>query len=462
MDMPPDEFRRAGHQIVDWIADYLAHSGDYPVLPPMQPGDLVKQLPQSAPAGGESIESIFADFVRQIVPAITHWNHPRFFAYFAVSAPGAGVLAEMLTAALNVNGMLWKSSPASTELEQTTLAWLREALGFPNDWFGIIYDTASISTMHAIAAAREKADPEARTRGGDGKLVLYTSAQSHNSVEKGAITLGIGQENVRKIGVDAQFRMRPDLLEAAILADKGAGKLPFCVVATIGTTSTTSIDPAPAIGNIVRKYGLWLHVDAAYGGAAAIVPELRSYFEGVERADSLVVNPHKWLFTPIDLSVLYTKHPDILKRAFALSAEYLKTATDGAALNYMDYGIQLGRRFRSLKLWFVMRYFGTEGMAAMVRDHIRWARELVKLIEAHPNFEVSAPTPFSLVCFRFCGSDEQNQKLLDDINASGKAFLSHTVLNGKLVLRLAIGNIHTTWKDVEDTWNLLLELAPKA
>jgi aromatic-L-amino-acid decarboxylase len=291
---------------------------------------------------------------------------------------------------------------------------------------------------------------------------LYTSAQSHNSVEKGAITLGIGQENVRKIGVDAQFRMRPDLLEAAILADKGAGKLPFCVVATIGTTSTTSIDPAPAIGNIVRKYGLWLHVDAAYGGAAAIVPELRSYFEGVERADSLVVNPHKWLFTPIDLSVLYTKHPDILKRAFALSAEYLKTATDGAALNYMDYGIQLGRRFRSLKLWFVMRYFGTEGMAAMVRDHIRWARELVKLIEAHPNFEVSAPTPFSLVCFRFCGSDEQNQKLLDDINASGKAFLSHTVLNGKLVLRLAIGNIHTTWKDVEDTWNLLLELAPKA
>jgi aromatic-L-amino-acid decarboxylase len=462
MDMPPDEFRRAGHQVVDWIADYLAHSGDYPVLPPMQPGDLVKQLPQSAPAGGEPIDAIFGDFVRQIVPAITHWNHPRFFAYFAVSAPGPGVLAEMLTAALNVNGMLWKSSPASTELEQTTLGWLREALGFPKDWFGIIYDTASISTMHAIAAAREKADPEARTRGGDGKLVLYTSAHSHNSVEKGAITLGIGQENVRNIGVDAQFRMQPDLLEAAILTDKGAGKLPFCVVATTGTTSTTSIDPVPAIGNIARKYGLWLHVDAAYGGAAAIVPELRSYFEGVDRADSLVVNPHKWLFTPIDLSVLYTRHPEILKRAFALSAEYLKTATDGAALNYMDYGIQLGRRFRSLKLWFVMRYFGVEGMAAMVRDHIRWARELVKLIEAHPNFEVSAPAPFSLVCFRFRGSDEQNQKLLDDVNASGKAFLSHTVLNGALVLRLAIGNIHTTWNDVEDTWNLIVELAPKA
>lgn len=459
MDMSPEEFRSAGHRVVDWIADYLGQAGSYPVLPNVQPGDLRRQLPGCAPAQGEGIEDILAGFEQQIMPAMTHWNHPRFFAYFANSACAPGILAEMLSAALNANGMLWKSSPASTELEQTTLQWLLKALGFPPGWFGIIYDTASVSTMHAIAAAREQADPEVRSRGGDGRLTLYTSEHSHNSVEKGALTLGIGRNNVRRIGTDSQFRMCPAALEKAILSDQSNGKHPFCVVATVGTTSTASIDPVPAIAAIAQRHGLWLHVDAAYGGSAAIVPELRGYFEGVDEADSLVVNPHKWLFAPMDLSVLYTKRPEILRRAFSLSAEYLKTAQDSEAVNYMDYGVPLGRRFRSLKLWFILRYFGSAGLAEMVRSQITWARDLARLIEQDPGFEVSAPTLLSLVCFRYRGSDEQNQRLLNEINASGKAFLSHTVLNGEFVLRFSIGNIHTTWKDVEDTWQLIRGVA---
>jgi aromatic-L-amino-acid decarboxylase len=459
MDMPPEEFRRAGHRVVDWIADYLAQARSYPVLPNLQPGDLRRQLPNSAPDGGEPMAGILDDFERQIIPATTHWNHPRFFGYFANSASAPGILAEMLSTALNANSMLWKSAPASTELEQTTLGWLAEALGLPPHWFGIIYDTASVSTMHAIAAAREQAAPEVRFRGGDGRLTLYTSAQSHNSIEKGAITLGIGRDNVRKIPVDSKFRMRADELEKAIAADKAAGKHPFCVVATTGTTSTASIDPVVEIREIARRHGLWMHVDGAYGASAAIVPELRGHFDGVEHADSLVVNPHKWLFAPMDLSVLYTKHPEILKRAFSLSAEYLKTAEDGDAVNYMDYGMPLGRRFRALKLWFILRYFGREGMAERVGNQVKWARAVAKLIEQDPAFEVTAPVLLSLVCFRYRGSNEQNQRLLDRINATGKAFLSHTVLEGRFVLRLSIGNIQTTWKDVEDTWELARSLS---
>ncbi len=459
MDMPSGEFRRAAHQAVDWMADYLAGSGAYPVLPGVRPGDLASQLPPAAPLQGEPIEAILADFEKQIVPALTHWNHPRFFAYFAISASGPGVLAEMLAAAINVNGMLWKSSPAATELEQTTVAWLRDALAFPAHWFGVIYDTASISTMHAIAAARERADPDSRRRGGDGSLVLYTSEHSHSSVEKGAITLGIGQDNVRRIAADDAFRMNPDLLEAAILADLAAGKRPFCVVATTGTTSASSVDPVPAIAAIARRHGLWLHIDAAYGGPAAIVPELRPLFDGVQFADSLVVNPHKWLFTPLDISVLYTAHPDILRRAFALGAEYLKTSEDEHAVNFNDYGIQLGRRFRSLKLWFVLRYFGRDRLAQMIRQHVEWAQRLAALIDAHPDFEIAAPHPLSLVCFRHKGGDALNRRLLDALNASGYAFLSHTVLNGRFVLRLAIGNIHTTWEDLSSTWERIVRLS---
>ena len=455
--MTPEELRLHGHEVADWIAGYLTDIRSYPVLPNMRPGDLVDRLPASGPEHGESMDAILADFRRHIVPALTHWNHPRFFAYFSTSASGPGILGEMLAAAVNVNGMLWKSCPAASELEQVTLGWLREWIGLPLPFFGIIYDTASISNLHAVAAARERADPDARRRGTRGDLVLYTSEQSHSSIEKAAITLGLGQDNVRHIPVDAAFRMRVDALEQAIAADLASGKRPFCVVATTGTTSTTSIDPVPAIGEVARRHGLWLHVDAAYGGPAAIAPELAWVLDGAARADSLVINPHKWLFTPIDLSVLYTRHPDILRRAFSLVPEYLKTADDPRAINFMDYGVQLGRRFRSLKLWFVLRYFGRDGIAAIIRSHVEYAQRLAATIEADPRFELCAPVPLSVVCFRLRDTDDKNRELLDRVNASGTAFLSHTVLNGKFVLRLAIGNIATTWEDVLAAWTALCD-----
>jgi aromatic-L-amino-acid decarboxylase len=457
--MNNDEFRRQGHQVVDWMADYLENIRDYPVLPAMQPGDLVDRLPAAAPERGESMDAILEDFERSVVPALTHWNHPRFLAYFAVSGSPPGILGEMLTAALNVNGMLWKSCPAVTELEQVTLSWLRQWMGLPQDFFGIIYDTASISSMHAIAAAREMADPEVRTRGNTGRLAMYTSEHAHSSIEKGAITLGIGQDNVRMIPVDENFRMRVDILRERMESDRRAGAKPFLVVATVGTTSTSSIDPVPAIADVAEEYGAWLHVDAAYGGAAAVVPELRGILTGAERAHSLVVNPHKWLFTPIDLSVFYTSQPDILRRAFSLVPEYLKTGEDPRAVNYMDYGVQLGRRFRALKLWFVMRNYGHEGICRIIRTHIGYAQKLTNLIRAHPDFEVAAPTPFSLICFRYRGSDDDNRALLEKVNASGKAFLSHTVLNGRFVIRLAIGNIATEWQDLEEVWDLVQQTA---
>jgi aromatic-L-amino-acid decarboxylase len=458
-EMNNEEFRSYAHQVVDWMADYLENIRDYPVLPDIQPGALVDQLPASAPEYGERMDAILKDFENSIVPALTHWNHPRFLAYFAISGSPPGILGEMLSAVLNVNGMLWKSCPALTELEQVTLSWLRQWMGLSPDFFGIIYDTASIASMHAIAAAREMADPEARTRGNSGQLVLYTSVDAHSSIEKGAITLGIGQDNVRKIPVDEAFRMRVEVLRETMIADRQAGKKPFCVVATVGTTSTSSIDPVPAIADVAGEFGAWLHIDAAYGGAAAVVPELRYILDGTERAQSLVVNPHKWLFTPVDLSAFYTTRPDILRRAFSLVPEYLKTAEDPRALNYMDYGVQLGRRFRALKLWFVMRHYGHEGIAEMIRAHITYAQKLAGLIRSDPDFEVAAPTPFSLVCFRYRGSDEDNQVLLDKVNGSGRAFLSHTVLNGRFALRLAIGNFATTWEDLEEVWGLIKEAA---
>ena len=460
-NMSPEEFRKSGHEVVDWIAGYLENMRQYPVLSRNSPGDLTAALPQRAPEAGEPMDRILDDFRTLIVPALTHWNHPAFFGYFSTSASGPGILGEMLTAALNVNGMVWKSCPAVTELEQVTLAWLREWMGLPGDWFGVINDTASINVFHAIAAARERMEPTARSIGGSGKLTLYTSEEAHSSVEKGAIALGLGQQNVRKVPVDAEFRMRPDALRAMIVQDLAAGKQPFCIVATTGTTSTTSVDPVAAIADIAEQYGLWLHVDAAYGGPAAILPELRPLFDGIERADSLVVNPHKWLFTPSDCSLLYTKHPDMLCRAFSLVPEYLKTAQDTQAVNLMNYGVPLGRRFRALKLWFIMRHYGREGVCATLRNHIAWARELAAVVEADPAFEVCAPVPFSLVCFRYRGSDAQNQELMDAVNATGKAFLSHTVLHGRFVIRWALGNIATTHADVFDTWELVRKFAPR-
>jgi aromatic-L-amino-acid decarboxylase len=457
--MTPEEFRKAGYEVVDWIADYLARTRDYPVLPDMSPGDLAARLPQSAPESGEPMERILDDYRKLVVPAVTHWNHPNFYAYFSVSGSPPGILGEMLAAALNVNGMLWKSCPAATELEQVTLGWLRQWMGLPEEFFGVIHDTASANTLHSIAAARELAEPEAHATGGSGRLTLYTSEQAHSSVEKGAIVAGIGQKNVRKIPVDDAFRLRADVLGKLIEEDLAAGKKPFCVVATAGTTSTTSVDPLEEMAGIAAQYGLWLHVDAAYGGPVSILPEFRRLFAGLERADSIVTNPHKWMFTPLDCSVLYTRRPDILKRAFSLVPEYLKTAEDSQAVNLMDYGVSLGRRFRALKLWFVMRYYGREGVCRILRQHIAWAQELRAAIQADPRFEICAPTPFSVVCFRLQASDAENQSLMDRVNRTGKIFMSHTALHGRIVLRLAIGNIGTTREDVMEAWELVRKTA---
>lgn len=470
-DMDPAEFRRLGHQVVDWIADYLAHPERYPVLSQVAPGDVKAALPQTPPTEGEAMDDILADFERIILPGITHWNHPNFYAYFAVSGSAPGILGEMLTAALNVNGMLWRTSPAVTELEEVTLSWLRQMLGLPPDFWGIITDTASVSSMTALAAAREHLGLGVRQQGLAGRddlprLRVYISEQTHSSVEKAALLLGIGQEGVSKIPTDAEFRMRPDALEAAIEADIAAGWRPMAVTATVGTTATTSIDPVPAIAHICRKHNVWLHVDGAYGGPAAIVPEMRWVFDAVDQADSLVVNPHKWLFTPIDCSALYSRHPHVLRRAFSLVPEYLTHTAGSQVTDYMDYGIQLGRRFRALKLWFVLRYFGERGIAERIAHHIEMAQEFAAWVDASPDWERLAPTPFSLVCFRArpaaladdeAALDRLNDALMARVNTTGKAFLSHTRLHGRYTLRLAIGNLRTTRADVAQTWDLLQE-----
>jgi aromatic-L-amino-acid/L-tryptophan decarboxylase len=454
-----EDFRRAGHQTVDWIAQYLTNVSEMPVLAQTKPGDLLDALPKSAPEKGEPFDAILRDFDRLVMPAVTQWNHPRFFAYFSCTGSTPAILGEMLAAALNTNGLHWKTSPAVAELEQRALDWLRQWIGVPEGWFGIVYDTASTSSMHAVVCARELIDPEVRTAGSRNDLVLYTSDQSHMSIEKGAIAVGVGQKNIRKVPSDAEFRMRADALAKMVEEDKRAGKRPFCVVATVGTTSSTSIDPVPQIADIAEKHGLWLHVDCAYAGAAAILPEQRHIMAGVERGHSLVFNAHKWLLTPIDLSAFYTRRPDILRRAFSLTPDYLKTQDDPRAHNLMDYGVPLGHRFRALKLWFVMRYFGRERIEAMLRSHIQWAKDFAALVDAHSKFERTAPVPLSVVCFRYKGSDDENRAILEEVNASGRMFIASTVLNGRLTLRLAIGHLETKWSDVQEAWELLQKAA---
>jgi aromatic-L-amino-acid decarboxylase len=467
-DIPPEEFRKWGYELVDWIADYFSHPERYPVLAQVDPGDVRSKLPTSPPEQGEAIEEIFHDFQQRILPGITHWNHPSFFAYFSITGSSPGVLGELLTSALNVNAMLWRTSPAATELEETVLDWLRQMLGLPEGLFGIVYDTASISTLCALAAAREAVPGlEAREKGLAGRpdtprLRLYTSEQTHSSVDKGAILIGIGKEGIRKIPTDNEFRMDPQALGRAIREDIETDWTPFCVAATVGTTSTTSVDPVSAIADICESYGVWLHVDAAYGGSAAILPEMRWVLEGCERADSIVVNPHKWLFTPIDFSACYTRRPAILKQAFSLVPEYLKTVEGESVTNYMDYGIQLGRRFRALKLWMVVRYFGRKGLEDRIRQHIRLARDLASWIDEDPDYKRLAPVPFSTVCFRACPAgvaeedlDGLNEELLDAVNRTGKVFLSHTRLRDRFSLRMAIGNLRTTEEHVREAWALL-------
>jgi aromatic-L-amino-acid decarboxylase len=462
--MSPEEFRAEAHQVVDWMADYLRDLREYPVLPQVEPGALTDRLPAHGPEHAEPMAKILADFRELIVPGLTHWNHPRFHAYFSISASGPGILGEMLAAALNVQHMLWKAGPAATELEQVTLGWLREWLGLPKEFFGLIHDTASTASMHAILAARELAAPEMRLTGNHPPLILYESEHTHSSVDKGALCVGIGRENVRHVAADAAFRMRPDALEAAIKQDIEHGRKPFCVVATLGTTSSSSVDPLPEIAAIAKRYGLWLHIDAAYGGPAALLEEHRHILDGSAEADSMVINPHKWLFVPVDLSILYTRRPDIMRRALSLdeTPAYLVTAEHDRALNLSEYALPLGRRFRSLKLWFVMRYYGREGIQRILREHMRLARLLADEIRNDSRFELSAPVPFSLICFRYRGSDDENREMLERINATGRAFLSGTVLSGQFLLRFAIGNIATTEADIRETWELITSSAPRA
>ena len=476
-DMSADEFRRHGRAVVDWIADYLEGIEKLPVLAQVEPGQLIASLPVSPPGSGEAMEDILADVDRLIVPALTHWNHPGFFAYFATSTSGPGILGEMLSAAFDVKALLWRAAPAAQELEEVALSWLRQMIGLPDVFSGIIYDTASVSTLHAIAAAREGLDLRVREDGMSGRadlplLRVYASEQAHSSVEKSVIALGLGQRALRKVPADSAFRMDAGALAHAVTEDRAAGYLPFCVVATVGTTSTSSIDPVPAIAELCGREGLWLHVDAAYAGSAAVVPELRYILEGCERADSFTLNPHKWLFTPFDLSVLYTRRMNVLHRAFSLVPEYLRTLEEGreTVRNHSEYGIQLGRRFRALKFWMGMRYFGRDGLAARIREHCRLASLFASWVEAAPDWELLAPVPLSLVCFRACPprdgeTDEEraarlhklNEEVMHAVNATGEAFVSHTKLDGRFTLRLAVGNIRTTEVHITRVWRLLQE-----
>jgi aromatic-L-amino-acid/L-tryptophan decarboxylase len=468
--MPPEEFRTYGHQLVDWVADYLQNIERYPVLPDIQPGDLRRSLPVAPPQNAESMETILADVDTYIMPGMTHWNHPRFHAYFNSSASSPGILAELLSAALNGNAMVWQSGPAVTELEELTVDWLRQMIGLPADTWGMILDTASTSTLHAVVAARESlADLNTREQGLTGRtdiprLRLYASEFAHSSVEKAVMTLGLGLEGICKIPVDDQFRMNPKALAKAIEEDRGKGMRPFCVVATVGTTSCTSIDPVPAIADVCEREGLWLHVDAAYGGTAAIVPEMRPILAGCDRADSLVINPHKWMFVPVDLSVFYSRKPKILRRAFSLVPEYLRTAHDDVVRNLMDYGVPLGRRFRALKLWFVIRYFGVNGLTNRLREHLRLAQVFKGWVEADPDFELLAPVHFGAICFRAHprGVDNEeelnrlNEQLLNAVNRRREMFLSHTKLGGNYTLRMVVGHLRTEERHVRQAWDVIV------
>jgi aromatic-L-amino-acid decarboxylase len=487
LDLDTDEFVRRGGDVMDWIARYLAETRKYPVLAQVAPGDLAAQLPTSGPELPVAWDAILSDLDNKIVPAMTHWNHPRFFAYFANTGSAPGILGATLAAAFNTNGMLWRTAPAAAELEERVTQWLAQWLGLGDMPFGIINDTASTSSLVAIAAAREAVPAYDRQVGmhSVGPLRLYASEQAHSSIDKAAAILGLGLDAVRRIPTDNDYALDPAALAAAIVEDRAQGHTPFCVVATVGTTSTTSVDPVAATAEIARREGLWLHVDAAYGGAAALLPEKRDLFAGWEGADSVVLNPHKWLFTPMCSSVLYTRRPEMLEQAFSLVPEYLRSdvgtdpadVPDDAPIDYMNFGIQLGRPFRSLTLWMVLCTYGRKAIAELVRSHVAWAAELATMIDAHEDFERLAPTPMSTVCFRYreaAGPTDSgrrlepvdddpwaaaNESLMARINADGSAFLSHTRLRGRMTLRLTIGNLRSTRADVQTTWELLQRLA---
>ena len=472
-DMPSEEFRTALHCVADWIADYREGIEDLKISPDIAPGEIAAHLPEAPPDEPVPFKDIFRDFQEIILPGIVHWGHPAFLGYFGSTTTAPGIMGEMLVAALNVSAMTWRTSPAATELETLVLDWLRQMLGLSRDFTGVVYDTASVAVLHALAAARENLGFDARARGLCGRpevpaLRVYASDQAHSSIEKAVITLGLGERNVRRVASEATYRISISALRSAIKEDVRDGLLPMAVVATVGTTSTTSVDPVEEIAAVCHEYRLWLHIDAAYGGAMALLPEGRHLMNGVEAADSIVVNPHKWLFVPLDFSALYVRRPELLRATFSLVPEYLRGDAEQSERNYMDYGIQLGRRFRALKAWMVIRTFGSRGIARRIREHIRLARLFASWLDADPQFEVLAPVTMAVVCFRVgppvagstrAAADEElsglNRRLVEAVNRTGEAYLTHTTLKGHVSMRLAVGNVLTTERHLTTVYDLI-------
>ena len=468
--MTPDEFRRYGHAVVNWIADYHSRIESFPVLAQVKPGQIRASLPQSPPVQGEPFEALLKDVERLILPGVTHWQSPNFFGYFPCNASGPGILGDLVSSGLGVQGMLWSTSPACTELETHVMDWLVGMLGLPENFLssktggGVIQDTASSAALCALLAARERAtNYTSNKKGGNGRLVAYASTQTHSSLEKAAMIAGIGTENLRLIEVDENFAMRPDLLAKQVEADERAGLTPCFVCATVGTTSSNAMDPVAAIGEICRRHNLWLHVDAAMSGTAMLCPEFRHLQNGVELADSYNFNPHKWMFTNFDCNCFWVADRKALIQALSILPEYLRNqATEsGAVIDYRDWHIQLGRRFRSLKLWFVIRHYGVEGLQHHVREHVRLSQDFADWVRRDNRFEVAAPVPLNLVCFRHKGGDTANQAIMDRLNHSGDLFLTHTKLKGKLTLRLCVGQTNTKMRHVEKAWKRIKDEAEK-
>ena len=464
--MKNEEFRSFGHRFVDWIADYFERVEAFSVLSPLGPGDVRKKIPAVPPTRGEDMETIFRDFETAVMPGMAHWQHPGWFAYFPANNSPASVLGEMLTAGLGAQCMVWKTSPAAAELEEAVLDWLAQMIGLPPGLAGVIQDTASTATLCALLSARERAtDFGSNESGLRAPLTVYASEEAHSSVEKGVKIAGFGRRNLKRILTDERFALIPEKLEEAVTRDREAGLAPACVVATVGSTSSGAVDPLKPIGEICRRHGLWLHVDAAYAGTAALLPEKRWILDGVESADSFVFNPHKWMLTNFDCSAYFVRDPGALIRTFEILPEYLKTGVDAKVKNYRDWGIPLGRRFRALKLWFVIRSYGVEGLQAMVREHIRLAGLVKEWVEADARFELLAPVELGLICFRLNdGRDETglnalNQELLDRINATGRVFLTHTTLRGKYTIRLVVGQRTTEERHVREAWDIISSAA---
>ncbi len=468
--MDVDEFRRNAHQLVDWMADYLAGIEAYPVRSQAGPGEVTGRLPSTAPEKGESFDRVFADFQDIIMPGMTHWQHPNFHAYFPANSSPPSVLAEMLTSTVAAQCMIWQTSPAATELETRVMDWLKEMLDLPKSWHGVIQDTASTATLCAILSARERAlDFQGNQTGLNqaGHFRVYCSEETHSSIDKAVRIAGLGQQSLRKIPVDDSFAMVPTALRAAIEADRAAGITPLCVVATLGTTGASGFDPVPAIGDVCRAFGIWLHIDAAWAGTAMLVPEQRWLNAGLERADSFVFNPHKWMFTNFDCTAYFVADEAALVRTFEILPEYLKTREGDQVINYRDWGIQLGRRFRALKLWFVIRSYGVEGLRDKIRGHIALTRELANWIAAAPDFELQVAPKLALLCFRYhpIGTDDPvelerlNSELLEGLNDDGQVFLTHTKIRGDYTIRFCIGQTTTEKRHIEKAWQLIQDRA---